>query len=234
MGEEKKSDRVSSSTRVVRADRRSARSPRSSAGQGFQSRDWIRGAGVRSGDVRRGDDSVLVRADGDLLPLRAGRGARDLPRRHLEQGVEEAALLRRLALKRRRSREKWGGGSGPSGGVAGGAGANRARGREETRRAPRVAPPEGTRTASFFTGPDMLAGRAPEARARVENDSGDDDRGLVWPRSGDFFSLAPRGSWPRTPGHRQHWSDLGPGLLDIDNIGQLSASGTPGCSVCKK
>ena len=50
------------------------------------------------GDSRWGGDAVLGGSDGHLLPLRAGRGAGDLPRENLGEVAEQTARLGRLAL----------------------------------------------------------------------------------------------------------------------------------------
>ena len=49
-------------------------------------------------DSRWGGDAVLGGSDGHLLPLRAGRGAGDLPRENLGEVAEQTARLGRLAL----------------------------------------------------------------------------------------------------------------------------------------
>ena len=49
-------------------------------------------------DSRWGGDAVLGGSDGHLLPLRAGRGAGDLPRENLGEVAEQTVRLGRLAL----------------------------------------------------------------------------------------------------------------------------------------
>jgi len=53
---------------------------------------------TRAGDSRWGGDAVLGGSDGHLLPLRAGRGAGDLPRENLGEVAEQTVRLGRLAL----------------------------------------------------------------------------------------------------------------------------------------
>ena len=114
-----------------------------------------RGGGEReSGGVyaRRGDHAVVLRADGDFLPLGAGRRARDLPRGHLQERIQQPSLLGRLALRDSRS-VVVGVGIGSAGaGDAGGEGGRVARARRARRRESGA---EAGRTASFLTGPDM-------------------------------------------------------------------------------
>ena len=102
-----------------------------------------RESGGSGGHARRGDHAVVLRADGDFLPLGAGRRARDLPRGHLQERIQQPSLLGRLALRDSRS-VVVGVGIGSAGaGDAGGEGG-------------RVASGAGAgRTASFLTGPDM-------------------------------------------------------------------------------
>ena len=49
-------------------------------------------------DSRWGGDAVLGGSDGHLLPLRAGRGAGDLPGKNLGDVAEQTARLGGLAL----------------------------------------------------------------------------------------------------------------------------------------
>jgi hypothetical protein len=103
------------------------------------------------GHARRGDHAVVLRADGDFLPLGAGRRARDLPRGHLQEGVQQPTLLGRLALRDC-------GSSGWLRGQRGRARGARVDGSARTARAAarRASRARGRgRTASFLTGPDM-------------------------------------------------------------------------------
>ena len=108
--------------------------------------------GGSGGHARRGDHAVVLRADGDFLPLGAGRRARDLPRGHLQERIQQPSLLGRLALRDSRS-VVVGVGIGSAGaGDAGGEGGRVARARRARRRESGA---EAGRTASFLTGPDM-------------------------------------------------------------------------------
>lgn len=110
------------------------------------------GAGGVGGHARRGDHAVVLRADGDFLPLGAGRRARDLPRGHLQERIQQPSLLGRLALRDSRS-VVVGVGIGSAGaGDAGGEGGRVARARRARRRESGAG---AGRTASFLTGPDM-------------------------------------------------------------------------------
>ena len=103
------------------------------------------------GHARRGDHAVVLRADGDFLPLGAGRRARDLPRGHLQEGVQQPTLLGRLALRD----------CGSSGWLRGQRGRARGARVDGSARAARAAARRASRargrgrTASFLTGPDM-------------------------------------------------------------------------------
>lgn len=105
----------------------------------------------RGGDARRGDHAVVLRADGDFLPLGAGRRARDLPRGHLQEGAQQPTLLGRLALRD----------CGSSGWLRGQRGRARGARVDGSARAARAAARRASRargrgrTASFLTGPDM-------------------------------------------------------------------------------
>ena len=108
--------------------------------------------GGSGGHARRGDHAVVLRADGDFLPLGAGRRARDLPRGHLQERIQQPSLLGRLALRDSRS-VVVGVGIGSAGaGDAGGEGGRVARARRARRRESGAG---AGRTASFLTGPDM-------------------------------------------------------------------------------
>jgi hypothetical protein len=113
----------------------------------------VPGEGEREsgGHARRGDHAVVLRADGDFLPLGAGRRARDLPRGHLQEGVQQPTLLGRLALRD----------CGSSGWLRGQRGRARGARVDGSARAARAAARRASRargrgrTASFLTGPDM-------------------------------------------------------------------------------